>query len=72
MDDVAADPSHPRYQSLLLRHRLEQAEQQGLLAGSAMIAHGRRAILVVPLAQVDDGAEAIDSAGGLDQQRHHP
>ena len=41
MDDVAADPSHPRYQSLLLRHRLEQAEQQGLLAGSAMIAHGR-------------------------------
>jgi 4-phosphopantoate--beta-alanine ligase len=41
MTDVAADPSHPRYQSLLLRHRLEQAEMEGLLAGSAMIAHGR-------------------------------
>ena len=41
MSDFAADPSHPRYQSLLLRHRLEQAEKDGLLAGSAMIAHGR-------------------------------
>lgn len=41
MGDFAADPSHPRYQSLLLRHRLEQAEKDGLLAGSAMIAHGR-------------------------------
>lgn len=41
MDSFAADPSHPRYQSLLLRHRLELAEQEGLLAGSAMIAHGR-------------------------------
>ncbi len=41
MSHFAADPSHPRYQSLLLRHRLEQAEKDGLLAGSAMIAHGR-------------------------------
>ena len=41
MRDFAADPSHPRYQSLLLRHRLEEAEKQGMLAGSAMIAHGR-------------------------------
>ncbi|MFL2949303.1 MAG: phosphopantothenate/pantothenate synthetase [Candidatus Poseidoniaceae archaeon] len=41
MDDFAADPSHPRYQSLLLRHRLEEAEKKGMLAGSAMIAHGR-------------------------------
>ena len=41
MGEFAADPSHPRYQSLLLRHRLEQAEKDGLLAGSAMIAHGR-------------------------------
>lgn len=41
MSDFAADPSHPRYQSLLLRYRLEEAEKQGMLAGSAMIAHGR-------------------------------
>ncbi|DAC23671.1 MAG: phosphopantothenate/pantothenate synthetase [Euryarchaeota archaeon] len=41
MSDFAADPSHPRYQSLRLRHRLEEAEKQGMLAGSAMIAHGR-------------------------------
>ena len=41
MDEIAADPSHPRYQSLLLRHRLEEAEKKGMLAGSAMIAHGR-------------------------------
>ena len=41
MDDIAADPSHPRYASLLMRHRLEVAGERGMLAGSAMIAHGR-------------------------------
>ena len=41
MDDIAADPSHPRYASLLMRHRLEVAAEKGMLAGSAMIAHGR-------------------------------
>ena len=41
MSKIAADPSHPRYQSLILRHRLEEAENKGMLAGSAMIAHGR-------------------------------
>ena len=41
MTKIAADPSHPRYQSLLMRHRLEQAEKKGMLAGSALIAHGR-------------------------------
>lgn len=37
----AADPSHPRYRSLLMRHRLETAAKKGMLADSAMIAHGR-------------------------------
>ena len=41
MDDIAADPSHPRYASLVMRHRLEVAAQKGMLADSAMIAHGR-------------------------------
>ena len=41
MDEIAADPSHPRYASLLMRHRLEEAEKKGMLAASAMIAHGR-------------------------------
>ncbi len=41
MDDIAADPSHPRYASLLMRHRLEIAAEKGMLAASAMIAHGR-------------------------------
>ena len=39
--DHAADPSHPRYRSLLMRHRLEVAAKKGMLADSAMIAHGR-------------------------------
>ncbi len=39
--DIAADPSHPRYASLLRRHLIETAAAEGLLAGSAMIAHGR-------------------------------
>ena len=41
MSEIAADPTHPRYQSLLMRHRLEEAEKKGMLAGSALIAHGR-------------------------------
>ena len=41
MGDIAADPSHPRYASLLMRHRLEEAAKRGMLAGSALIAHGR-------------------------------
>ncbi len=41
MDEIAADPSHPRYASLLMRHRLEVAAERGMLAASAMIAHGR-------------------------------
>ena len=41
MNDIAADPSHPRYKSLLLRHLLEQAAEKGMLAASALIAHGR-------------------------------
>jgi len=41
MGEHAADPSHPRYRSLLMRHRLEEAASKGLLANSAMIAHGR-------------------------------
>ena len=41
MDELAADPSHPRYESLLKRHELEQAAKKGMLAGSALIAHGR-------------------------------
>lgn len=37
----SADPSHPRYQSLLIRQQLEQAAKKGMLADSALIAHGR-------------------------------
>jgi len=37
----AADPSHPRYESLLKRAMLEDAQKKGMLANSAMIAHGR-------------------------------
>ena len=37
----SADPSHPRYQSLLMRQQLERAAKKGMLADSALIAHGR-------------------------------
>jgi 4-phosphopantoate--beta-alanine ligase len=33
--------THPRYQSLLLRERISQAHNEGMLAESGMIAHGR-------------------------------
>ena len=41
MKEFAADPSHPRYDSLLNRYILEDAAEKGMLAGSALIAHGR-------------------------------
>ena len=41
MREFEADPSHPRYHSLWLRHKLELAQHAGMLANSAMIAHGR-------------------------------
>lgn len=37
----AADPSHPRYASLLKRGLLEVGARKGMLADSALIAHGR-------------------------------
>jgi 4-phosphopantoate--beta-alanine ligase len=37
----AADPSHPRYASLLQRQKMERAMSLGMLADSALIAHGR-------------------------------
>ena len=37
----AADPTHPRYNSLLKRKMLEDAAKIGMLADSALIAHGR-------------------------------
>ena len=33
--------SHPRYNSLSARYKLEEAQKKNLLAGTAMIAHGR-------------------------------
>lgn len=38
---IDADPSHPRYSSLFSRHLLVEAAKKGMLADSAMIAHGR-------------------------------
>ena len=41
MGEFTADKSHPRYESLLKRHNLEVAASKGMLADSALIAHGR-------------------------------
>ena len=41
MKEFTADISHPRYNSLLSRHKLELAAANGMLADSARIAHGR-------------------------------
>lgn len=34
-------PNHPRYQSLVLRDKMARAYKQGILADTALIAHGR-------------------------------
>jgi len=39
--DEDVDESHPRYNSLMMRKKISNAGQKGMLAESAMIAHGR-------------------------------
>jgi len=34
-------PNHPRYQSLILRYKMAEASKEGILADTALIAHGR-------------------------------
>ena len=41
MSEEIVDPSHPRYQSLMMRKRVSEAGVKGMLADSALIAHGR-------------------------------
>ena len=41
MSEEIVDPSHPRYQSLMMRKRISEAGVKGMLADSALIAHGR-------------------------------
>lgn len=40
-DENVVDPSHPRYESLMIRKKVADAGVKGMLADSAMIAHGR-------------------------------
>ena len=40
-DENVVDPSHPRYESLMLRKKVADAGVKGMLADSALIAHGR-------------------------------
>ena len=40
-EEEVVDPSHPRFQSLMIRKKIADAGAKGMLADSAMIAHGR-------------------------------
>jgi len=40
-EEEVVDPEHPRYQSLMIRKKIAEAGVKGMLADSAMIAHGR-------------------------------
>ena len=40
-EENVVDPSHPRYESLMIRKKVADAGAKGMLADSAMIAHGR-------------------------------
>ena len=40
-EENLVDPSHPRYHSLMIRKKVAAAGEKGMLADSAMIAHGR-------------------------------
>ena len=40
-EEDIVDPTHPRYESLMIRKKVAEAGAKGMLADSAMIAHGR-------------------------------
>ena len=40
-EEEVVDPEHPRYESLMIRKKIAEAGVKGMLADSAMIAHGR-------------------------------
>ena len=40
-EEEVVDPDHPRYESLMIRKKIADAGVKGMLADSAMIAHGR-------------------------------
>ena len=40
-EEEVVDPEHPRYESLMIRKKVAEAGAKGMLADSAMIAHGR-------------------------------
>ena len=39
-EEDIVDPAHPRYESLMIRKKVAEAGAKGMLADSAMIAHG--------------------------------
>ena len=41
MDDIDVPESHPRYQSLLTRHRIEDGVAKGITSQQGLIAQGR-------------------------------
>ncbi|MGM0591520.1 MAG: phosphopantothenate/pantothenate synthetase, partial [Halobacteriota archaeon] len=41
MSDVDIPPDHPRYQSLLTRHQIEEGVQRGITSKQGLIAEGR-------------------------------
>jgi len=40
-EEEVVDPEHPRYESLMIRKKIAESGAKGMLADSAMIAHGR-------------------------------
>jgi 4-phosphopantoate---beta-alanine ligase len=63
MHDIS--PNHPRYHSLLLRDKMAKANQEGILADTALVAHGRGEAFDYILGEKTNPAaiKAIEAAG---------
>jgi 4-phosphopantoate--beta-alanine ligase len=59
MSEIEIPESHPRYESLLTRHRIEAGVEQGITSQQGLIAHGRGEAFDYLL-----GEETIPSADG--------
>lgn len=67
-------PSHPRYQSLIIRERLVTGMKKGLVHETGLIAHGRGEAFDYLLGEctIPPAEQAIQAAAMALKQAHHP
>ncbi len=74
MTEIDVPESHPRYESLLIRHRIEQGVEAGIASPQGLIAHGRGEAFDYLLGEetIQSADEAARAAGAQLLLARHP